>query len=178
MSEAGKTYNLKEIDTILHEIGSRLTKPAEIIAVGGYCMLAYRARESTQDIDFIPSESEFIVPDEYREIVNKSVLDVWELSLDYHELRSYCRQVSNFGNLTVYLADYDLMLAMKVSARERRTVARDAKDIEWLSRQKIDRERAYKAYKLITKLNPPFDEWSNDIDTELFLIRAEDDFVA
>ena len=176
MDNYNKVYNLTEINRILEEIGGGLEKQTDIIAVGGYCMLVYKARDSTQDIDFIPSESEFAVPTEYAGVVSADILNIWELSLDYRRLKPYCRQTVEFGKLTVHLADYELLLAMKFVARERRTVLKDAKDIEWLSYRNINRKRAFVVYKLITALNPPFNEWSNDIDTEVFLVRAEKKF--
>jgi len=167
--------NLIELQNIFQEIGKTVTSPVEIFAVGGYCLLKYKGREYTVDVDFIPFKNEFLVPKEYQDIINSDVSRIADLYLSPKSLVEYIGETEEYGHLKVHLADMDLIFAMKVIARADREVERDDIDFKFLH-PKINRTRAYKAYCMVSQTNPSFEDWSQDLEIDAWLLANDDPF--
>ena len=166
-----KVYSLPQLEQVLLNVGNALEKKCHIIAVGGFCMLLLRSRVFTTDIDFIPRDSEFVVPLEYADILNHDILNLSTLLLDFETIRKFTETQKQYGNLTVHLASSELLLAMKLIARQARHQERDLLDIKHLYAIS-DWQKMYEIYTII---NRGAMETAQDlqafIETELWLLE-------
>lgn len=138
-------------------------------------MLLNGCRESTYDIDFIEVyPNSFVLPDSLNGAVNSDIMILGDLNLDYNLIKNYTESKTlTFGNLTVRLANSELLLALKYIAINSRMSLRDRKDLIYLY-QKSDINKTYSIYRKIFKgLETSFEEFKSEIITEVFISNSD-----